>query len=110
MLARDQYKINGLVEADGWMSEKVAAALIAIAYNDSFFALEELLGWYGDLVGFNPAVESALTRLAALVVTGDLELIANAVRDALRLQRAYETSTKQSEENSGAGSLRPVPR
>lgn len=86
----DRPAAEGLIAADAWQAEKMAASLTAIAYEESFFALDEFLGWYGDIVGENPAVEKALTDLANLVVTGDLCLIANAVRDAIRLQRACE--------------------
>lgn len=89
-LNADSSAIQGLIEADSWKAEKIGAALTAISYHESFFALEELLGWYSDIVGENPAVENALTLLTSLVVTGDLQLISNAVRDAVRLQRACE--------------------
>lgn len=87
----DDSIIEGLLGADDWLAEKVATDLLAIAHDERFFALDELLGWYGDAIGANTTVESALTRLASIVVSGELELIANAVRDAIRLRRAYES-------------------
>jgi hypothetical protein len=89
-LNADRSTIQGLIEAHSWRAEKIGAALNAIGYEESFFTLEELLGWYSDIVGENPTVERALTLLASLVVNGDLQLVSNAVRDALRLQRACE--------------------
>jgi hypothetical protein len=82
--------IAGLLSSEVWRAEEAMSALRALAYEETMFLIDELLGWHSDLVGSDAAVESALTRLMATVMNGDLDRLAAAIKRATRARRAVE--------------------
>jgi hypothetical protein len=82
--------IAGLLSSEAWRAEEAASALRALAYEDMVFIIDELLGWHSDLVGTDADVESALTRLLAAVMAGDLDLLAAAIKRATTARRMIE--------------------
>jgi hypothetical protein len=82
--------IEGLMASDAWRAEQAASALRSLGHDDAVFIIDELLGWHSDLVGADPEIESALTRLVAAAVRGDFDVVAAAVKQAASMRRAVE--------------------
>jgi hypothetical protein len=100
-LERNVEVVDGLIGSDSWQAEKTAAALSAIAYEETIFAVDERLGWHADLVGEDSDLERALSRVLAVVVSGDVARVADAVRTAVRTRRIIERAVIAAENSTG---------
>jgi hypothetical protein len=70
----------GLLDSDVFAAERAERALLLLSYADDFYALEELLGWWGNVRPLSDAADRALTQLAAVVETGGLEVLLEATQ------------------------------
>jgi hypothetical protein len=82
--------VDGLLTSVTWQAERPPVICSPLRTKKRSFTVDELLGWYADVVGQDEALEQALTRLMGVVVNGDLEVVASAVRRAVRARRAIE--------------------